>query len=118
MVVRTRQVSRKVRYNGAESARREVQAVLSRYSGALKPMSGRRCRLRDQPTGTITLLFTDIEGSTYLLQLLGQDYSRVLSKCRHLLRASFNRWHGHEVDTQGMPSWWPSLARLTLSQRQ
>jgi predicted ATPase/class 3 adenylate cyclase/DNA-binding CsgD family transcriptional regulator len=99
MVVRTRQVLRTVGYNGAESARREMKAM--GYSGALIPMSGRRCRLRDQPTGTITLLFTDIEGSTHLLQLLGQDYSRVLSECRHLLRASFNRWHGHEVDTQG-----------------
>jgi class 3 adenylate cyclase len=55
----------------------------------------------DLPTGTITLLFTDIEGSTRLLQQLGQGYSDVLSECRHLLRASFDRWHGHEVDTQG-----------------
>jgi predicted ATPase/class 3 adenylate cyclase/DNA-binding CsgD family transcriptional regulator len=53
------------------------------------------------PTGTVTLLFTDIEGSTRLLQQLGQSYSDVLSECRHLLRASFDRWHGHEVDTQG-----------------
>ncbi len=52
------------------------------------------------PTGTITLLFTDIEGSTRLLQQLGQSYSDVLSECQHLLRASFDRWHGHEVDTQ------------------
>jgi class 3 adenylate cyclase len=53
------------------------------------------------PTGTITLLFTDIEGSTRLLQQLGQSYPDVLSECQHLLRASFDRWHGHEVDTQG-----------------
>ena len=53
------------------------------------------------PTGTVTLLFTDIESSTRLLQNLGQSYSHVLSECRHLLRASFNRCQGHEVDTQG-----------------
>ena len=53
------------------------------------------------PAGTVTLLFTDIEGSTRLLQQLGQGYAEVLSECRHLLRASFDRRGGHEVDTQG-----------------
>jgi predicted ATPase/class 3 adenylate cyclase len=53
------------------------------------------------PTGTVTMLFTDIEGSTRLLQQLGQNYSNVLSECRHLLRKSFEQWHGREVDTQG-----------------
>ncbi len=53
------------------------------------------------PTGTLTLLFTDIEGSTHLLQQLGERYTRVLSECRHLLRAAFHKYHGHEVDTQG-----------------
>jgi predicted ATPase/class 3 adenylate cyclase/DNA-binding CsgD family transcriptional regulator len=47
------------------------------------------------------MLFTDIEGSTRLLQQLGQSYSNVLSECRHLLRKSFEQWHGREVDTQG-----------------
>src|SRR6266516_2155322 len=53
------------------------------------------------PTGTVTLLFTDIEGSTRLLQQVGEGYSRVLAECQHALRASFQQWHGHEVDTQG-----------------
>src|SRR5437588_4168479 len=53
------------------------------------------------PTGTITLLFTDIEGSTRLLQQLGNRYDGVLTECRHLLRAAFHQWNGHEVDTQG-----------------
>src|SRR5438876_8138670 len=61
----------------------------------------RRSRVLDLPTGTITLLFTDIEGSTLLLQQLGEQYSRVLAQCRQMLRTAFQEYHGHEVDTQG-----------------
>jgi class 3 adenylate cyclase len=57
--------------------------------------------VRQLPTGIITLLFTDIEGSTRLLQQLGNRYGEVLSECRALLRAAFEQWHGYEVDTQG-----------------
>ena len=57
--------------------------------------------MRDLPTGTITLLFTDIEGSTHLLQQLGAYYAELLTECRDLLRATFHTYHGHEVDTQG-----------------
>lgn len=53
------------------------------------------------PTGTITLLFTDIEQSTYLLQQLGNRYANVLDEYRHLLRMAFQQWSGHEVYTQG-----------------
>jgi len=53
------------------------------------------------PTGTITLLFTDIEGSTHLLQQLGERYAALLQECRRLLRTAFGQWHGQEVDTQG-----------------
>jgi predicted ATPase/class 3 adenylate cyclase len=53
------------------------------------------------PTGTLTLLFTDIEGSTLLLQRLGSIYAELLRECRSLLREAFQQWHGHEVDTQG-----------------
>jgi len=57
--------------------------------------------MRNLPTGTVTLLVTDIEGSTRLLQRLGERYSEVLVECRHLLRGVFVDFHGHEVDTQG-----------------
>jgi class 3 adenylate cyclase len=57
--------------------------------------------MRELPTGTVTLLFTDIEGSTRLLQLLGKRYADVLAECRDLLRAAFLEFDGHEVDTQG-----------------
>src|SRR5437764_12748604 len=55
----------------------------------------------DLPTGTITLLFTDMEGSTRLLLQVGERYASMLADCRHLLRAAFAQYHGHEVDTQG-----------------
>lgn len=55
-----------------------------------------------QPQGTVTLLFTDIEGSTLLLQHLGDSgYAQVQANHRRLLRASFNAGHGHELETQG-----------------
>ncbi len=57
--------------------------------------------MRDLPTGTITLLFTDIEGSTQLLHQLGESYGELLTACRALLRGAFQGQHGHEVDTQG-----------------
>ena len=57
--------------------------------------------MRDLPAGTITLLFTDIEGSTHLLQQLGERYAELLMECRNLLSAAFHAHSGHEVDTQG-----------------
>src|SRR5215471_14860161 len=63
--------------------------------------SARGCRMRDLPTGTITLVFTDIEGSTHLLQQLGGRYAELLTASRQLLRTAFHTYGGHEVDTQG-----------------
>jgi predicted ATPase/class 3 adenylate cyclase len=51
--------------------------------------------------GTITFLFTDIEGSTRLLQRLGAHYADVLVEQRRLLRAVFQERNGREVDTAG-----------------
>src|SRR5439155_5467372 len=53
------------------------------------------------PAGTVTFLFTDIEGSTRLLQELGEDYAGVLAEHRNTLRDAFARHGGVEVDTQG-----------------
>ncbi len=53
------------------------------------------------PSGTVTFLFTDIEGSTRLLQQLGDCYTSVLADHHRLLRAVFQEFGGHEVDTQG-----------------
>ena len=53
------------------------------------------------PGGTVTFLFTDIEGSTRLLQELGDDYGQVVADHRRLLREVFQAAGGNEVDTQG-----------------
>ncbi len=54
------------------------------------------------PRGTVTFLFTDIEGSTKLLHELGQEsYADVLAEHRAVLREAFARHGGVEVDTQG-----------------
>src|SRR5690349_12344253 len=55
-----------------------------------------------QPTGTVTMLFTDIEGSTRLLERLGTDrYREALDLHRRLLRAAFEGHGGYEVDYEG-----------------
>jgi class 3 adenylate cyclase len=54
------------------------------------------------PAGTITMLFSDIEGSTALLSRLGGDrYGEALSAQRALLRAAIAAWHGREMGTEG-----------------
>ena len=55
----------------------------------------------DLPTGTVTFLFTDVEGSTRLLQEQGQRYADLLDEHRRILRGAFARHGGVEVDTQG-----------------
>jgi predicted ATPase len=53
------------------------------------------------PRGTVTFLFTDIEGSTRLLSELGDRYAEALGEHRRLLREAFRVHGGVEVDTQG-----------------
>ena len=53
------------------------------------------------PSGTVTFLFTDMEGSTALLRELGGRYGEVLAEHQRILRAAFAAHGGHEVDTQG-----------------
>jgi class 3 adenylate cyclase len=53
------------------------------------------------PSGTVTMLFSDIEGSTALLGRLGDRYGRALSDHRVLLRAAFAAWGGREMSTEG-----------------
>jgi len=57
---------------------------------------------RDLPSGTVTFLFTDIEGSTKLLrELEAEDYAQALAEHRRILREAFGAHGGVEVDTQG-----------------
>jgi class 3 adenylate cyclase len=58
--------------------------------------------MRDLPPGTVTFLFTDVEGSTRLLHELGEEaYAGALAEHRRVLRDAFARCGGVEVDTQG-----------------
>jgi predicted ATPase len=56
----------------------------------------------DLPAGAVTFVFTDVEGSTRLLEELGPtSYAQRLSEHRHLVRQAFGSHGGVEVDTQG-----------------
>ena len=58
--------------------------------------------MAELPTGTVTFLFTDVEGSTRLLDELGsQAYADAIAQHRRLIRTSFGAHGGVEVDTQG-----------------
>jgi predicted ATPase/class 3 adenylate cyclase len=66
------------------------------------PASGDNRGVRELPEGTITMLFSDIEGSTALLHRLGGErYGEALSAQRALIRAAITAWHGHEMGTEG-----------------
>ena len=68
--------------------------------------------MRQLPRGTVTLLFTDIEGSTRLLEELGDGYAEVLDEHRRVLRDAFTSHNGVEVDTQG-DAFFVAFARAT-----
>ena len=70
---------------------------------------------RDLPTGVVTLLFTDVEGSTRLLHELGDRYGEALHEHRRRLRAAFAEHEGVEVDTQGDAFFVAFAARPTPS---
>lgn len=57
--------------------------------------------MAQRPTGTVTFVFTDIEGSTALLKELGERYGEVLSQHRRIVRDTFGAAGGSEIDTQG-----------------
>src|SRR5687767_14265280 len=56
---------------------------------------------RDHPTGTLTFLFTDIEGSTRLLQALGEGYRSVQNDHAEIMRKAIAEGDGIEIRTEG-----------------
>ena len=58
-------------------------------------------RVAELPSGTVTFLFTDVEGSTRLLKELGEGYGDVLAAHQSILREAFADSNGQEIDTQG-----------------
>ncbi len=57
--------------------------------------------MADLPTGTVTFLFTDIEGSTRLLQELGDGYGRLQDQQAEIMRAAIADGDGVEIRTEG-----------------
>ena len=58
--------------------------------------------MSEQPSGTVTLVFSDIEGSTKLLEALGTSaYRQALAEHRQIVREAFARYRGYEVDYEG-----------------
>jgi class 3 adenylate cyclase len=57
--------------------------------------------MAELPRGTVTFVFTDIEGSTELLKQLGERYRELLSEHRRIVREAIAAESGIEIDTQG-----------------
>ena len=58
-------------------------------------------RLTNLPAGTVTFLFSDIEGSTGLLKRLGERYAKLIADHRRIIRDTFGEHGGTEIDGQG-----------------
>src|SRR5215469_7594965 len=94
--------------SGWPSADRHGERIASRSSSPPCPGSARLAPtlpdnrgMGELPAGTITMLFSDIEGSTALLRRLGDRYADALSAQRVLLRAAFADCGGQEMGTEG-----------------
>jgi predicted ATPase/class 3 adenylate cyclase len=72
-------------------------------AGRLSPGPGEQTLLRMAalPTGTVTFFFSDIEGSTRLLEALEHDYADVLERHRRIVRKTFTRSAAVEIGTEG-----------------
>ena len=76
------------------------------------------------PGGTVTFLFSDVEGSTRLLRALGNGWAGALADYRRILREAFGEGDGREVDTQGdgmffvFPRARPAVAAAAEAQRR
>jgi class 3 adenylate cyclase len=76
------------------SSARDPRPGFPNYTSAVRDES-------ERAPGTVTLLFTDIEGSTRLLNALGDRFGEALAEHRRLLRDVWQRHDGVEIDTQG-----------------
>jgi class 3 adenylate cyclase len=80
------------------AAKKHGIVPLGFFDGQLR--KARSATVRSLPRGTVTLLLTDIEGSTRLLQHLGDEYAGLLRDVRNIIRASVRAASGHEVDAR------------------
>ncbi len=86
-----------------EELRRLERAILAQDEslGVPAPAAPPKAPQPQPPTGTVTFLFTDIEGSTRLVQELGDDYGELLALHHGLVRATLEEHGGEEIDSQG-----------------
>src|SRR5438128_514536 len=82
-----------------------VESLRSRVPRGREPGSAPRSHwsrlMPDLPNGTVTLVFTDVEGSTQLVRQLGDAYPQLLGDHRRLLREAVEEAQGHVVDHRG-----------------
>jgi class 3 adenylate cyclase len=80
------------------AAKKHGIVPLGFFDGQLRKARG--ANVRSLPRGTVTFLLTDIEGSTKLLERLGDDYTGLLRDVRAMIRASVRSASGYEVDAR------------------
>ena len=85
----------------SEELRSLERAILEQDPALALPAPEGPRRATPVPTGTVTFLFTDVEGSTKLVQELGEAYGQLLEQHHAALRATFDKHGGQEVDSQG-----------------
>jgi len=80
------------------AAKKHGIVPLGFFDGQLRKARG--ANVRALPRGTVTFLLTDIEGSTRLLERLGDEYTGLLREVRNVIRTSVRASSGHEVDAR------------------
>jgi class 3 adenylate cyclase len=84
--------------------RARIRLLRAAQKHGIMPIGFLRAQLQPQrrlPTGQVTLLLADVEGSTELLARLDDGYGPVLKELRRLVRAEVRRAGGREVDAHG-----------------
>src|ERR1700675_446820 len=98
-------IRRRIRRSALDSFARpsshRVRCDMSTSSVPQREPAGRRDRKRSLPTGNVTFLFTDIEGSTALLTELGADFLQVRDRHDQVIRAAIQQGGGIEIATEG-----------------
>ena len=80
------------------AAKKHGIVPLGFFDGQLRKARG--ANVRSLPRGTVTFLLTDLEGSTRLLERLGDDYAGLLRDVRTTIRTSVRESSGYEVDAR------------------
>jgi class 3 adenylate cyclase len=80
------------------AAKKHGIVPLGFFDGQLRKARG--ANVRSLPRGTVTFLLTDIEGSTRLLERIGDEYAGLLRDVRNIIRTSVRAASGHEVDAR------------------